>query len=255
MPWLSDRIAAQVPTEIEASLGDQVLGQLDRYLGFAASKVAGARQDELGSRFATLVRRPAGRVGLPPGVPRCAEGVGPNALAVPGGIVVVTDQLVELLGDDREFDAVVAHEIGHQQHRHALRQTLRSSFVLVIAALFTGDVSSASTIVVAVPTFLLQSHYSRGFEEEADRFAFDTLAAHRISPAWFASAMRKLDAHYEIDDDDDGGVAYLSSHPRSADRIAAAEASGAAFIAAHPELCVKRRATTLACRGHMPGRR
>ncbi|MEZ5523215.1 MAG: M48 family metallopeptidase [Dokdonella sp.] len=235
VPWLSDHIAAKVPKEIEASLGDQVLGQLDRYLGFAASKLDGARQAELGARFDRLV------AGLPDAsgyrvVFRDAEGVGPNALAVPGGIVVVTDQLVDLLGDDREFDAVVAHEIGHQQHRHALRQTLRSSFVLVIAALFTGDVSSASTVVVAVPTFLLQSHYSRGFEQEADRYAFDTLAAHRISPAWFASAMRRLDAHYDSDGDDDAGVAYLSSHPRSADRIAAAEAAGAAFITAHPEL-------------------
>lgn len=235
VPWLSDRIAAEVPKAVEASLGDQVLGQLDRYLGFDASKLDGTRQAELGGRFDRLV------AGLPDAtgyrvVFRNAEGVGPNALAVPGGIVVVTDQLVDLLGDDREFDAVVAHEIGHQQHRHALRQTLRSSFVLVIAALFTGDVSSASTIVVAVPTFLLQSHYSRGFEQEADRFAFDTLAAQRISPAWFASAMRRLDAHYDSDGDDDAGVAYLSSHPRSADRIAAAEASGATFIAAHPEL-------------------
>jgi Zn-dependent protease with chaperone function len=235
VPWLSDRIAAGVPKEIEASLGEQVLGQLDRYLGFAASKLDAARQAELGARFDRLVTGLADASGYRV-VFRDAEGVGPNALAVPGGIVVVTDQLVELLGDDREFDAVVAHEIGHQQQRHALRQTLRSSFVLVIAALFTGDVSSASTIVVAVPTFLLQSHYSRGFEQEADRFAFETLAAHRISPAWFASAMRKLDAHYDIEDEDAAGVAYLSSHPRSADRIAAAEASGAAFIAAHPEL-------------------
>ncbi|MCB1576297.1 MAG: hypothetical protein KDI81_02870, partial [Xanthomonadales bacterium] len=54
--------------------------------------------------------------------------------------------------------------------------------------------------------------------------------------AWFASAMRRLDAHYDSDGDDDAGVAYLSSHPRSADRIAAAEAAGAAFITAHPEL-------------------
>jgi predicted Zn-dependent protease len=148
---------------------------------------------------------------------------------------VITDQLTELFSDDREFDAVVAHEIGHQQQHHALRQTLRSSFVLVIAALFTGDVSSASTIVVAVPTFLLQSHYSRGFEEEADAFAFDTLAAHNTSPAWFASAMRKLDDHYDYDSSKDGGNAYLSSHPGSASRIAAAEESGLAFIAAHPD--------------------
>lgn len=235
VPWLSDRIAAQVPERVETALGEEVLGQLDRFFGFAASKVERLRQDELSARFAGLV------AGLPRSAHyrlafRDAPEVGPNALAVPGGTVVVTDQLVELLEDDREFDAVVAHELGHQQHRHALRQTLRSSFVLVIAALFTGDVSSASGIVIAVPAFLLQSHYSRGFEEEADAFAFSTLAAHATSPAWFAAAMRKLDDHYGETGEEDDGPAYLSSHPRSVARIAAAEAAGDAFIAAHPEL-------------------
>ena len=235
VPWLSDRITAQVPPSVEANLGQEVLGQLDRFFGFAASKVEVERQGDLTGRFSALVKN------LPQSSNyrlafRDAPDVGPNALAIPGGTIIVTDQLLDLLDDEREFDAVVAHELGHQQHRHALRQTLRSSFVLVIAALFTGDVSSASTIVIAVPTFLLQSHYSRGFEEEADAFAFDMLSAHRTSPAWFASAMRKLDAHYEIAEGEEGGVAYLSSHPRSADRIAAAEASAATFVSAHPEL-------------------
>jgi Zn-dependent protease with chaperone function len=233
VPWMADRIAAQVPTDVEQSLGSEVLGQLDKY-GFKPSRISQERQDALSARFATLSSA------LPDSSHyrlafRDAKSVGPNALAIPGGTIVITDQLTRLFSDDREFDAVIAHEIGHQQHHHALRQTLRSSFVLVIAALFTGDVSSASTIVVAVPTFLLQSHYSRGFEEEADDFAFATLAAHNTSPAWFASAMRKLDDHYDVDSNKDHGTAYLSSHPSSASRIAAAEASGQDFIALHPE--------------------
>ena len=234
VPWMADRIADQVPAGIENRLGEEVLGQLDRYFGFVPSKISRERQDELSARFTQLT------VGLPDASQyqlafRDAATVGPNALAIPGGTIVITDQLTELFDDDREFDAVIAHEIGHQQHRHALRQTLRSSFVIVIAALFTGDVSSASAIVVGVPTFLLQSHYSRGFEEEADTFAFTTLAAHNTSPAWFAAAMRKLDTHYDVDDAE-GSASYLSSHPSSAERIAAAEASGEAFINAHPEL-------------------
>ncbi|MGB0133613.1 M48 family metallopeptidase [Dokdonella sp.] len=233
VPWLSDRIAEQIPRDIEGALGKEVLGQLDQYFGFAASKIDEARQQELNQRFARLTQAmpDASRYSL---LYRDAPQVGPNALAIPGGAVVVTDQLLDLFADDREFDAVMAHELGHQQHRHALRQTLRSSFVLVIAALFTGDVSSASAIVVGVPTFLLKSHYSRGFEEEADQFAFETLATHEISPSWFAQAMRELDYYYDADDD--GSMAYLSSHPSTEDRISAAEESGYAFVASHPEL-------------------
>ena len=235
VPWMSDRIAAQIPPSVEIRLGEEVLGQLDRFFGFAPSKIDRGRQDQLSARFRDLNwgLSGAGHYRLEF---RDAPGVGANALALPGGTVVVTDALVELLADDREFDAVVAHELGHQQQHHALRQTLRSSFVLVIAALFTGDVSSASAIVIAVPTFRLQSHYSRQFEEAADQFAFDALARRKISPAWFASAMRKLDAYYDADTQEKSGTAYLSSHPSSVDRIAAAEQAGADFIAAHPDL-------------------
>ena len=101
----------------------------------------------------------------------------------------------QLLDDDREFDAVVAHEIGHQQHRHALRQTLRGSAVAIVAAFFAGDVSSASTVVVAVPTFLLDEPlFARVSRTRPIDYAFDLLARHGESPHWFAEAMRKLEA-------------------------------------------------------------
>jgi hypothetical protein len=60
-------------------------------------------------------------------------------------------------------ERISSHEIGHEEHRHVLRSVLQSSAVVLIGAHFTGDVSSASTLVVAVPTFLLDSHYSRDF--------------------------------------------------------------------------------------------
>ena len=234
MPWLADRIAEQIPPTAERSLGDQVLGSLDR-LGLGASTLDADRRNVLAARFAKLAQ------GAPGGADyrvefRNAPGIGANAFALPGGTVVVTDQLVNLLGDDREFDAVVAHEIGHQQHRHAIRQTLRTSFVAIVAAFFAGDVSSASAVVVAVPSFLLDNHYSRTFEEEADAYAFDLLARHDESPHWFAEAMRLLESQHP-DRRRGREPAYLSSHPATFDRIDEAEAAARAFAAAHPDLC------------------
>ncbi|MGH8172807.1 MAG: M48 family metallopeptidase [Rhodanobacteraceae bacterium] len=231
VPWLADRIAEKIPSSAEHALGEQVLSSLDRF-GLEPSRLEAERRDELTARFTKL----ASGVGDAPDYRiefRHAPGIGANAFALPGGTVVVTDQLVDLLYDDRQFDGIVAHEIGHQQHRHALRQTLRSSFVAIVAAFFAGDVSSASTVVVAIPTFLLTSHYSRAFEEESDRYAFDLLARHEESPHWFAEAMRALAAEIP----DDGQLAYLSSHPTSAERIDAADAAALAFAAAHPALC------------------
>ncbi len=231
VPWLADRITDQMPPTVEAALGNQVLDQLDRFFGFRPTQLEQARRDELSARFAKLAATMPGGQGYRLEF-RHAEAIGANALAIPGGTVVVTDDLVNALQDDREFDAIMAHELGHQEHRHALRQALRSSFVAVAAGLFAGDVSSAGTIVVAVPTMLVQSHYSRGFEDEADRFAFERLAAAGESPAWFAEAMRRLIDEHDLDD---GDVSWASTHPATTERIAAAVDAGAAFLEAHPE--------------------
>ena len=111
----------------------------------------------------------------------------PNAFAIPGGPIVVSDGLVAALQDEDAFLAVVAHEIGHQVHRHVLRQVLQGSAVIVAATMLTGDVSSASGVVLAVPTFLLSSRYSRDFEREADDYAFAALRERGITPEWFAT--------------------------------------------------------------------
>jgi Zn-dependent protease with chaperone function len=231
VPRAADAIALKIPPSVEQALGAEVLENLDRF-GLQPSTLPAARREALVERFDKLGAEAGSHYVL---AFRNAPGIGANAFAIPGGTVVVTDQLVRKLGDDREFDAVVAHEIGHQQRRHALRQTLRGSMVAIVAAFFAGDVSSAGTVVVAVPTFLLTSHYSREFEDEADRYAFDLLAKHGESPHWFAEAMRILQAEHPTRGR--SRVAYLSSHPDTDDRITEAEDAAARFAAAHPDLC------------------
>lgn len=233
VPRAADAIALHIPPSVEHALGEEVLENLDNF-GLKPSTLDAGRREALTARFDKLAADAGGPYVL---TFRYAPGIGANAFAIPGGTVVVTDQLVHKLGDDREFDAVVAHEIGHQQRRHALRQTLRGSMVAIVAAFFAGDVSSAGTVVVAVPTFLLTSHYSREFEDEADHYAFDLLSRHGESPHWFAEAMQVLQSAHS--NRGRSHVAYLSSHPDTADRITAAEDAATRFAAAHPDLCPK----------------
>ncbi|HEX5123232.1 MAG TPA: M48 family metallopeptidase [Rhodanobacteraceae bacterium] len=233
VPRAADAIAMKIPPSVEQALGAEVLENLDR-LGLKASTLDASRREALVERFDKLAADAGGHYML---AFRDAPGIGANAFAIPGGTVVVTDQLVRKLDDDREFDAVVAHEIGHQQRRHALRQTLRGSMVAIVAAFFAGDVSSAGTVVVAVPTFLLTSHYSREFEDEADHYAFDLLSRRGESPHWFAEAMHVLQSAHP--NRGRSRVAYLSSHPDTGDRITAAEDAAIRFAAAHPDLCPK----------------
>ena len=223
LPWLADRVAEKIPLSVEQRIGEQTLSTLRR-VALKPSKIAADRQAELKQRFATFVHDI-------PGAEKYqveffdAKAIGANAFALPGGTIVFTDQLVGMIDDD-EFVAVAAHEVGHEQYRHVVRSVLRESAVAIVAAFFAADVSSASTVVVAIPVFLLQNSYSRTFEAEADDYALKELAAHNISPRVFADAMRKLQKEYG---EGDAADAYISSHPVTSERIARAEAAAAEF--------------------------
>ena len=224
VPWLADRVAERVPWSVEQRIGEQTLSTL-RHVALKPSKLATERVVELKRRFTDFVQDI-------PGAEKYqveffdAPAIGANAFALPGGTIVFTDQLIALIDNDDEFVAVAAHEVGHERYHHVVRSVLRESAVAIIAAFFAADVSSASTVVVAIPVFLLQNSYSRAFESEADDYAFKELSAHDISPRVFADAMRKFQKEYG---DDGAADAYISSHPVTSERIARAEAAADDF--------------------------
>src|SRR5690606_2182906 len=127
------------------------------------SRLPAERRAALQDRFAELV------AGLPREADyrldfRYAAAIGPNAFALPGGQILMTDQLVELAERDEELLAVLAHEAGHHEHRHGLRGALEDSAVLVVIGFMFGDVSGAGSLSVSVPTLLLQTGFSRDHE-------------------------------------------------------------------------------------------
>jgi len=231
LPIAAEHVARYVPESVSERMGEETLGLLPRF-GFKPSQLPPDRKQRLQTAFKGYVE------GLPHAdhyrllLFQAPEGVGANAFALPGGKIVFTDQLIALLKNDDQFRAVLAHEIGHEEHRHLLRSVLQSSGIVLVTALVTGDVGSAGAIVIAIPTFLLHSHYSRSFESEADEFAFASLAAHDVSPANFAQVMRLLQKAHPASEK---GTAYWSTHPPTLERIARAEAAAQEFDAAHPQ--------------------
>jgi len=49
---------------------------------------------------------------------------GPNAFSIPGGYIYVTSDLFDYIQSDDELAGVLAHEIAHLIHNHALKQTI-----------------------------------------------------------------------------------------------------------------------------------
>lgn len=219
LPAAAGWIAQAVPQRVERQLGQGVLQILDgRMLG--PTRLTAARQEQLRRQFAAMTapeaEAPSWRL-----VFRSSR-VGPNAFALPSGDIVMTDQLVALLGDDQAVMGVLAHELGHLHRRHLTRRIVQSSAVAATTWLVFGDISS---IMTTLPTLVLDMKYSRDAEYEADDYAVAMLRHNRIDPSHLASAFAKLDK-------EDGEAAatpspYLSSHPASAERIARIRASRA----------------------------
>ena len=51
-------------------------------------------------------------------------------LALPSGVVIVTDDLVALAKDADDVVAVLAHEVGHLEGRHGVRAVIQSALVV-----------------------------------------------------------------------------------------------------------------------------
>ncbi len=151
---------------------------------------------------------------------RRSEVLGANAFALPSGIVVMTDELIEIADNDEQIAAVLAHELGHVHHRHIMRSLLQNSIAALVIASLLGDVTSITGLAASIPTFLVEQRYSRAFEYEADAFAVEWMRAQGIDEMHLADILRGLhEAHGG--GDDDGVSKYLSTHPAMSERIEA----------------------------------
>jgi Zn-dependent protease with chaperone function len=137
-----------------------------------------------------------------------------NAVAFPGGQIVVYSGLLAEAGSADEVAGVLAHEISHVLHRDGLRQLISrlGGAALVRLALGGGDVAG----LIGQLGELDQLAYSRGQEQAADTAGLQLLVAAGLPPAAlpaFFTRMQRLEAA--------GLPGFLSTHPDTAARIAA----------------------------------
>lgn len=232
LPWVARGIVALTPLSVDVSLGESTLTAIDRTL-MSPSELPASTQAHLRQAVAQALTpvphsaRPAYNL-----VFRKSR-IGPNALALPGGTLILTDDMVALVdGDEKVLTAVLAHELGHLQHRHGLRMLVQATVLGAMGAVVLGDFS---TLLAAVPALLGQAHYSRQAEHEADAHAVRVLKAAGIAPTVMLTLFDKLAQQRSAKtqpstspnpDDNWLGIAF-ASHPSDAERIAFFQAAGA----------------------------
>lgn len=143
---------------------------------------------------------------------RAVAAAAPNAFALPGGFVFVTDALVRLCADDRDALAfVVAHEMGHVRLRHA-----RDRFMAdVVFDAVSRRVPAAGQVVRE----MLGKGYSRQQELEADREAVRLMTAGGFHQDGAVRALERL--AQQAPADATPASEYFSTHPPLEERIRA----------------------------------
>lgn len=230
VPAAAEKIAAALPPSVDSTLGQSALRALEKQGVLAPTRFSDERVAEIRQLLGSILpAHPRVPVRL---LVRASPRLGPNALALPDGTIVVTDEMVRfILGKDGAFGpdqraalaGVLAHEVGHLERRHSTRVIARTSLTAAASAALLSDFSA---VAAGVPALLLNMRYSRAMETDADDYALQALRQHGIAPGPLADLFDALEAAGEKDGRRDlprwmvDSIDYASSHPASAERSA-----------------------------------
>ncbi len=131
-----------------------------------------------------------------------------NAFSIPGGHLFYFSEFFDYMHSPEEFAAILAHEMGHNEHRHSVKRLIQTMGLNVLLIL-------SPTTINAVMDNLNMLKYERSQEHQADEFAYQLLVKAGIHPRAFAQVMSNLDSL-------SGGAEppeMLSDHPNTEKRM------------------------------------
>lgn len=142
-----------------------------------------------------------------------------NAFAAPGGLIFVTRGMLRCCSSEDAVAAVLAHEVGHVQHRHGLQavRTSRVTSALTILAAEGAKTLGGQELAQLTELFeesisdvvstLVTNGYSRAAVAVLDRLSYDSAA--------LVSMLEIMDTRLKP-----GGLDFAKTHPVPQSRIA-----------------------------------
>lgn len=159
-----------------------------------------------------------------------------NAFAAPGGLIFVTRGLLRCCKNEDAAAAVLAHEIGHVEHRHGLNAIKKSRITTAITtglleagkSLTNAQVAQLTTVfegsIQDITSTLINSGYSRAFERQADMSAVGILRRAGYNPQGLMDMIRTMEGRLKP-----GGLDFAKTHPAPEIRIDAIRESFGSF--------------------------
>ncbi len=143
-----------------------------------------------------------------------------NALALPGGPIVIFEGLLYKAESPEELAGVLAHEIQHILLRHSTRGILRNMAESMLVTIFLGDMNSVMEGIVQLAGQLETLGLSREMEAEADQKGMDGMI--RIFEKLMQEESKELPQGKTVSKENDFS-SYFSTHPSGQNRLARLE--------------------------------
>jgi len=131
-----------------------------------------------------------------------------NAFALPGGHIIVYDEMLKEINDPETLAALLAHEFMHIEQRHTTRSIFRQFSSAVVLYFIVGDMGSIGGVLLNRAEQLKNLSYSRSYEKEADLLGLQLIEDRGISSNGFIDLFQLLknSVHVSVSE-------WASSHP------------------------------------------
>ncbi len=202
-----DLVVPRLPAGIERSLGELYAGAFEKQPQTGAEEYLQTLIDDLVDASPVLTSE-LYRIHL---IPFSQA----NALALPGGHIVIMSKLVEELESENELAFVLAHELGHFANRDQLKGLGRGLVITALSSFLFG-LDNTLTNFLMNSLLTVERKFSQHQETTADLFALDLVNAYygHISGAPdFFEKMSQQDPRGRL-------TYFFATHPYPSDRIA-----------------------------------
>jgi len=210
VPLAADRLTPLIPYAVEKRIGEVADKQVKVIFdGKQCENPAGR------AAFVKLVEmlRQAGDVDATADAEVISNQIA-NAIALPGGKIYVFEGLLARAENVDELAGVIAHELGHVKNRDGLRNLIYNGGTSFLIGLLFGDVTGSSAIIFASREMFQASH-SRDAERSADATTIAVMRKLGRSPKPMGEFLLRVTGKEK-----GKGLALISSHPLSEDRLA-----------------------------------
>ena len=188
IPAMTNAVADRIPTTWEEKLGQDYFQTLFKKSIKEPDPQVGKALDAISKRLLTAVPdQPYHfRIHVHP-----SKMV--NAMALPGGTIVVFQGLINATETPEELAGVLAHEFQHVLKRHSTRNIIRSEAINLFGMIISGNSDSMTNVILQAGSVLEHLRYSRQLESQADAEGMKMMLATHVDPRGMIRVFEKLE--------------------------------------------------------------